>query len=53
MFFLGQQRSSLGDVDVVQSDVHDTCWLAGYDEIEGSMIFFKETSKKPSRMSNI
>lgn len=38
MFFLGQQRSSLGsamgDVDVVQSDVQDTCWLDCFDRIE-------------------
>lgn len=38
MFFLGQQRSStgsaMGGVDVVQSDVHDTWWLAGCDRIK-------------------
>lgn len=40
MFFLGQQRSSLGDIDVVKSDVHDTLGLGGYDKIK---YVFKET----------
>lgn len=46
MFFLGQQRSSLGegmgDVDVVQSDVPDTCWMGGFNKT----LFFYGISEK-------